>query len=821
MGDSGGCLALRAKADDDMTGSPKTSGSNGLTPSPALAGAGGATGARTAPTRPGPDRGCQPQRVDDLLSALSTAERMIERYRRRHAVVIEALRTAREEAASWRSVSERLQRSVGARAERTIRQGVDRLVPPGSRGRRALSGGARLVRSRAGRGAGTTAAGGPLPVVPMALEPEVSIVVPVHDHWGLTADCLRSIASDLSATGFEVIVVDDASSDQTPTRLRETVGIMNVRLDQNVGFVRAANAGIEVARGRYVVLLNNDTVVEPGWLDALVDAVERSPDIGVVGAKLVYPDGRLQEAGGIVYEDASGHNYGRDQDPADPAYNFVREVDYCSGACLLVRREVLRAVGGLDTRFAPAYYEDTDLCFAARRHGYRVLYQPDAVVVHREGASNGTDVTSGIKRHQAINQATFRQKWAEELRGQHGSDPANVRVASWRTRSGRVLVIDHQLPMPDHDSGSCRMTELVKLLGDLGFGVTFVPQNSVIIPRYRDALTALGVEVLGGPLDMDRFLKEIGGSLRFAIVSRPTVAWSNLPMLRSLVPGATLIYDTVDLHFLREQRRALIEPDSGAEESAAYHHSIETTLTKLYDATWVVSEVEAEKLRAEQPDVSVSVLPNIHPDEPPGPSFGQREGLVFVGSYTHLPNRDAAHFLAEEVLPLVHDRLPEVPVHLVGSFPTDDVRGLASEHVKVLGWVGDLAEIYHRARLCVAPLRYGAGMKGKLGQSLAYGLPVVTTALGAEGMGLTDGHDVLLGVGAQGIADAVVAAYLDEELWSRLARNGRETISRHYSPDAVRRELVGILSRNGIAVPGEPGIARSHSAATLGGHDSP
>jgi GT2 family glycosyltransferase len=759
-------------------------------------------------------------RVDELLGALSSARRVIERYRRRHELVMGALKASRDESAALQALSERLQRSAGARVERRVRDAVDHFAPPGSKARRALSAVARRMQHRREERPGAADTSGTLPVIPMALEPEVSIVVPVHDHWPLTSDCLRSIAADMSATGFEVIVVDDASSDETDARLCEVVGIRHVRLDRNVGFLGATNAGIDIARGRYVVLLNNDTRVEPGWLDALVEAVESSPEVGVVGAKLIYPDGRLQEAGGIIYSDASGHNYGRDQDPADPAYNFVREVDYCSGACLLVRRELLQAVGGLDTRFTPAYYEDTDLCFAARRLGYRVLYQPSAVVVHVEGASNGTDLTTGTKRHQIVNQATFREKWEAELRLQPEPAPDHVRAVSWRTRAGRMLVIDHQLPMPDHDSGSCRMTELVKLLCDLGFGVTFVPQNSVIIPRYRDALTAMGVEVLGGPLDMDRYLKEVGPALRFVIVSRPTVAWANLPMLRSLVPQATLIYDTVDLHFLREQRRSVVEPGSEAAKSAEYHHSMEIALAELYDATWVVSDVEAETLRAEKPDLRVWVVPNIHPDEPPGPPFGLRRGLVFVGSYPHLPNRDAAHFLVEEVLPLVHHRLPDVQLHLVGSFPTDDVLALASERVKVLGWVGDLSEVYRRARLCVAPLRYGAGMKGKLGQSLAHGLPVVTTSLGAEGMHLTDGYDVLLAEDAQGLADAVVAAYLDESLWEKLAHNGRETISQRYSPEAARRRLLETLGGIGISVPGELiDPARSSIGASVGPRD--
>ena len=253
-------------------------------------------------------------RIDDLLRAVANSRRIIERYRRRYERMIGALQTGREDVEILRKESERLRRSFGSRVEQRLRVTAASMMPEGTASRRVVSAVVRHAGARRARQGRTTYVPIPLPVIPMALEPEVSIVVPVHDHWVLTADCLRSIAADTSATGFELIVVDDASKDETDSRLREVVGIRHLRLDENVGFLGATNAGIADARGRYVVLLNNDTRVESGWLDALVDAMERSQDVGVVGAKLLYPDGRLQEAGGIVYSDASGHNYGRDQE---------------------------------------------------------------------------------------------------------------------------------------------------------------------------------------------------------------------------------------------------------------------------------------------------------------------------------------------------------------------------------------------------------------------------------------------------------------------------------------------------------------------------
>jgi len=742
------------------------------------------------------------QRYHKVLRALRTSQRAEERYRRRHEQLAGEVRRATRLAVEWRARYAELENSMPIRI-------VQHLAPTGSTRRRILRYAGRPVKRRhppAGRDLRPS-----IPVIPMALEPEVSIVIPVHDHWMLTASCLCSIAEDVAAVGYEVIVVDDASTDESSVALDEIVGINLVRLTENSGFLGAVNAGLERARGRYVVLLNNDTLVRPGWLDALVRTAEADESIGVVGAKLVYPDGRLQEAGGIIFRDGSGHNFGRGEDPEDPRFNFVREVDYCSGACLLVRRDLLRTLGGLDVRFGPAYYEDTDLCFAARKHGYRVVYQPRAVVCHLEGASHGTDVSTGVKQYQEVNRKTFTDKWRQELLTQAEPGTTPVRLAAWRTDYGRVVVVDHQIPMPDHDSGSRRMSELLTVLTELGFGVTFVPQNGITIAEYRDRLQERGIEVLGGPGDLDRYLQDLGHHVRLGILSRPTVAWEILPMFRSLTPSARLVYDTVDLHYIRESRRAGVEDDPDANRSAQFHHDMELALTRLCDETWVVTEKERAILLEEDPHLRVSVVPNIHQEEPSGPSFEHREGLLFVGSYPHTPNRDAATWLATEILPMVHEKIPEVPLYLAGSHPDDEIRNLESEHVRVLGWVPDLEDLYHHSRVFVAPLRFGAGMKGKVGESLSYGLPVVTTSLGAEGMSLAEGREVLLGDDAQSLVDAIVQAYTDRDLWESLAANGQQAIDRQFSPLMVRARLRRLLWELGLFVP-TPG--RASEAAT-------
>jgi GT2 family glycosyltransferase/glycosyltransferase involved in cell wall biosynthesis len=713
-------------------------------------------------------------------------------------------------------LSQRLMEIEGSLAMALVRRWravVDRCAPTGSRRRaayhdrvgwpdRSADLNTRRQRQHDARRArpprrGSAGERGGLPPLATVADPEVSVLLPVHGRWPLTAGCLRSIAQAPTRVRLEVVVVDDASPDETGQRLSHLPELRTVSLAQNVGFLGAVNAGLDVVRGRYVVLLNNDTVVRPGSLDALTETARESPSIGVVGAKLVYPDGRLQEAGGIVWSNGSGHNYGRGDDPEDLRYSFPRDVDYCSGACLLVRREVLEAVGGFDRRYAPAYYEDTDLCFAARELGYRVVYQPNAVVCHLEGASHGTDIEHGVKRFQERNRSLFADKWRQSLTRQHQWDPERLRVASWRTPSGRVLVIDHKLPRPDRDSGSRRMRELLLGLTALGYGVTFVPQDGVLDEPYAHELQSHGIELLRGPAEVEDYVQEVGSALELAILSRPSVAWSDYPIMRFLAPSTTLVYDTVDLHFLRERRRARVDGSADTAHSARYHHDLEMTLTRLFDATWVVSDTDRASLAAENTDARIFVVPNVHREHPPGPPFAHRRGLLFVGSYPHHPNQDAAIRLAREVLPLVHRQVPDVPLYLVGADPPDEVVALTDEHVHVLGWVPDLTDLYRRSRLFVAPLRFGAGMKGKVGESLSYGLPVVTSTIGAEGMGLTQGRDILLGDSIEELATQVIKAYTDPSTWTMLAENGRKLISSRYSPENAIHTLEAVLTELG------------------------
>jgi GT2 family glycosyltransferase len=251
--------------------------------------------------------------------------------------------------------------------------------------------------------------------------PRASIVIPTYDGIRHLAPCLAALARTLG-DGFagEVVVVDDGGSADTATALRALERrhrwLRVVRNPTNRGFIASCNRGAEEASGDVLVFLNDDTIPLPGWLDPLLRTFRMRPDAGAVGGRLVYPDGRLQEAGGVVYRDGSGANFGRDDFQPDAAlYRYVRPVHYCSGALLATSCALFRSLGGFDTLYAPAYYEDTDYCFSVRASGHKVYYQPESVVVHLEGATAGTDLNGGVKRHQVRNRETFRSKWRRDL----------------------------------------------------------------------------------------------------------------------------------------------------------------------------------------------------------------------------------------------------------------------------------------------------------------------------------------------------------------------------------------------------------------------
>jgi GT2 family glycosyltransferase/glycosyltransferase involved in cell wall biosynthesis len=630
---------------------------------------------------------------------------------------------------------------------------------------------------------------------PVVADIEVSIVIPVFNQFQFTHACLASLQEAEEQIGFEVIVVDDCSTDETGELIPQIQGVVYLRNETNAGFIASCNRGASRARGKYLMFLNNDTIVTKGWLTALVDTFSFEIKAGIVGSKLVYADGRLQEAGGIIWRDASGWNYGKFDDPQKPEYNYLREVDYCSGAALMIPKALFASIGGFDTRYAPAYYEDTDLSFKVRDQGYQVLYQPRSEVIHYEGATGGTDVSAGTKKHQEINRSVFAEEWAAELRRK--PQVGDVALAQ-QPPPGRknILVIDHYVPMPDRDSGSLRMFQILRLLHQLGHCVTFIPDNLANIAPYTGELQKRGIEVWYHPYikSIRDYLAKNGARYDVVILSRCDFARKHIDNVRLYAPQSRVIFDTVDLHFLRENRQARLTSDSAVLEQAQEKERLEHALIDQADETWVVSEVEQRLLQRNRPGKSIQLVSNIV--DIPGAStpFALRRDWLFIGSFQHTPNVDAMIFFLREIYPLVQRHLADAKFYIIGEKVPPEIIALATENIVITGVQSDVRPFFEGIKLSIAPLRFGAGVKGKINQSMAWGVPVVATSLAVEGMELIPGEDILIADEPEQFATALVTLYQSEELWNRLSQNGIEKTQLHYSVEVALEKLSVLFS---------------------------
>ncbi len=619
--------------------------------------------------------------------------------------------------------------------------------------------------------------------------PKVSIVIPVYNQFEYTWKCLQSILENTGDISYEVIIGDDLSTDRTQRLGSLAEGIKIVRNRENLRFLKNCNNAAKEAKGDYILFLNNDTQVTPGWLSSLVELMESDERIGMVGSKLIYPDGTLQEAGGIIWRDASGWNYGRNDDASKPEYNYVREVDYISGAAIMIRHALWQEIGGFDELFAPAYCEDSDLAFEVRERGYKVVFQPKSVVVHFEGVSNGTDLSSGLKKYQVENSKKFREKWKQELENQY-PDPQSLFCARERNYGKKVILfIDHYVPTYDKDAGSKTAFQYIKMFLKMGYLVKFVGDNFAQMEPYTTVLQQLGVEVLYGSwyaTHIWEWIEENQDQIAIAYLNRPHVADKYIHFI-SRRTNIKIIYYGVDLEYLRQEREAQLTGDKEMLEKAKKSKKREELLLNEADMSYYPSQVEVDVINEWDPEIPVkAIIAFVYEEFQKKFSFvpKEREGLLFVGGFSHAPNADAVKWFIKEIFPLIRKK-KEIPFYIAGSNAPEEIRQMEEEGVIYKGFVTEeeLHELYHKVRMVVVPLRYGAGIKGKVVEALYWGMPVVVTSIGAEG--ITGIEDVaIVKDSAQDIANAVIEWYDDERL-GPLAIKTQDYMKSHFSVEAA------------------------------------
>lgn len=620
--------------------------------------------------------------------------------------------------------------------------------------------------------------------------PEVSIVIPVYNQFDYTYHCLESILKNSGDCSYEIIIGNDCSTDLT-LRIEEIVsGIRVINNEKNLRFLLNCNNAAESARGEYILFLNNDTQVQKDWLSPLVSLMKQDTTTGMVGSKLLYADGYLQEAGGILWKDASAWNYGNRQNPQDSEFNYVREVDYISGAAIMIRKNLWEEIGGFDTRYVPAYCEDSDLAFEVRKHGYKVVFQPKSVVVHFEGISNGTDLDTGQKKYQIDNQVKFYEKWKDVLEAEHYENGTNVIAARERGRNKkRILVIDHYVPQYDKDAGSKTTWMYLKMLVKKGYNITFLGDNFYQHEPYTTELQQMGVCVLYGPKYAENWKDWLLDNINYFDIfylNRPHISIKYIELIKKHARGK-IIYYGHDLHFLRIQREYELSNNEKLLAESKKWLEQETYLMKNADMNYYPSVVEEEAIHRIDNSIPVKAITAyvFEQFEKVNYDINERNGLLFVGGFGHGPNLDAVHWFLDNIYPEVYKRT-KAPFYIVGSKPPMEITNIKTEGVIVKGFVSEeeLQELYNQCRIAIVPLRYGAGVKGKVVEALYYGIPVVTTSVGAEGISGIE-EFVIIKDEPKEMIDAVCEIYDKQKVLSEMSEKNQVYVQKHFSVDAV------------------------------------
>jgi GT2 family glycosyltransferase len=636
--------------------------------------------------------------------------------------------------------------------------------------------------------------------LPASSRVDVSIIIPVHNNIIYTMTCLASILGSETSFIYEILVGDDASEDGTGIILRDIGGPISLIYHRNnLGFLSNCNACASRAKGRYLAFLNNDTLVLPRWLDELIQTLEQDNRVGLVGSKLLNADGTLQEAGGIVWKDGSAWNFGRDQDPALPQFNYMKDVDYVSGASIALSRDLWRGLDGFDPGYAPAYCEDTDLAFRVRAAGLRTVYAPRSVVIHHEGKSHGRDTAAGIKAYQLRNQNTFFSRWQTTLEAEHFAKGQRVFLARDRSvHKPHILVVDHYIPQWDRDAGSRTMYHFLRLFVASGFHVTFWPDNLNEDREYCRHLQNMGIEVLYSLAYMDRFdsfLTSYGINFQYVLLSRPHIAIKYYASIRSRSDCKVLYYGH-DIHYQRMQFELAVRKDDELVDAIEAMRMQEFDNWRLADVALYASSDERDEVRRLMPQAVAEQVPmfGYTPDELSVSRrnlarFNERnfDHLLYVGG-SHSPNVDALLWFVREVLPIILRDRVTTRLHIVGAVANREIAGLGSDAINICGQMSDseLADLYATAGVAVVPLRFGAGVKGKTVEALYNAIPIVCTAFGMQGISVEE-PIALVAEGAASFARGVIRAQTCLEETKARVERGVSFIEKEYSRDAMKK----------------------------------
>jgi len=626
--------------------------------------------------------------------------------------------------------------------------------------------------------------------------PIISIIIPIYNNLIYTLNCLYSISLNPPTFAYQIIIIDDGSTDNSFSYLKKIKGIKVIRSQKNQGYLNSCNYASKFAKGKYLYFLNNDTRVLSNSIDSLYKTLTSTNRVGIVGSKLCYNDFTLQEAGGIMWDDGSAWNFGKYSHPLNFEFNYLKEVDYVSGASLMISAKLFNLLGEFDIKYKHAYCEDVDLCFKARKKGYKVLYQPLSNIIHYEGMSYGRDTNIGLKSYQVSNQKIFFEKWKNILKKDNYSHGDNVFRARERSKNRKIILfIDHEVPTHDQDAGSRTIHQAIMRYLNDGFIVKLLPDNLHYNEKYTLMYQQLGVEVVTRQglnfINAKDWLKKNYSNIDYFFVSRPDVLYRYKSYL--LQVQDKVIFYGQDIHHERISLDIKFESNSFYERLRKYilfykFKRIEKFIWSNFDNLLYLSVREVDQVNdfcrsrkaKKMPIFSFDFKKNI-----PKKSLDGRENILFVGGFRHLPNSKGITWFLEKVWPLLLNDFPKLSLNIVGNsldFNKSQIYK-ESKNINLLGNISDsdLLSLYKKSLVSIAPLFSGSGIKGKIIESFANFVPVVTTPVGNQG--IEDNKSLIVANDPSSFYTEIKKLIEDKHKWLHTAKENYKYVNKYYSKD--------------------------------------
>jgi GT2 family glycosyltransferase len=611
--------------------------------------------------------------------------------------------------------------------------------------------------------------------------PKVSIIIPFYNEEIYTWNCLLFLNKYLTDDiPFEILLIDDNSSENCDFSLIKGISIHRNKV--NLGFLKNINKGINLAKGDYIYILNNDTEVQERFLEELFFVFDNFKNVGAVGSKLINPDRSLQEAGSFFTKDFGIQHIARKKESYYPEVNYIAKVDWCSNLSLLFKKNDDNGnLNLLDEQFSPAYFEETDFCFDLKYiQNKEIYYTPFSKIVHYSkityNSSKIIDKSKQSKKEELfkINSEKFKRKWDAEIQAIESPTIQGRIQEKYSNKS--VAIFCGMIPEHDKDSGSNRLKEIITAFTKLDFHVTLISKNTFINNKYIELYQRLGVNIFYEHKkfkSIEEYLKAQKINASIAWFYSPKVFVENYKIAKKYLPKAKLVYDMVDIHHLRYKRAIELEPTRISLRSKyKKYKKMEVLSSKLADIVITISDFEEKYMKTICEENKMFTISNIHYtkiDINKTFTFEDRKDILFIGS-SHTPNIDALNYLYNDIMPLVWNKIPDIKVNIIGNL-NKVIKNIDNPNFVFHGYVPNIDNYFISSKFMIAPLRYGAGVKGKVGQAFEYYLPIITSSIGAEGMYLVNNENALIEDTKEGFANAIIDLYTNKKLWKKLQDN--------------------------------------------------